>query len=423
MRSYTSGATRPPEETTMIRPLFALALAASLAVGLPARAQAPAPAADPSVEEMVEALRMKPRTRSFKPGQPVARGEGKLQLQVQFDYNSATITPESRALLDKLAGAMKNPALAGLEYRIEGHTDATGTGAGNLRLSHRRAAAVRDYLARATGVDPAKLAFLGMGSAKLADPANPTSGINRRVVVVSLEPLPAGAKASEEPKAVTGAKTAGDPKQAASAKGAAKETGGVVEQVRGQVQVRRGPSNVVVAQGTRVREGDVLTTGAGSAAMLRLDDGARLLMRAESVLRVAKLRLAGDTSSWAQAFELAVGAFRYVTGALGGNRPDAVAISTAYATVGIRGTDIDLVHAEKDVGGNEAGTYVKVNQGAVAIGGADGSTVRLQKDEQAFAGAKKPRTRSGAPVPAAVKLGEPAPVFQAGDFDALLESK
>jgi hypothetical protein len=248
---------------------------------------------------------------------------------------------------------------------------------------------------------------IGMGSARLADPANPTGAINRRVVVVSLEPLPATAKAPDGPKDVKGDK----------------ESGGVVEQVRGQVQVRRGPSNVVVEQGTRVKEGDVLTTGAGSAAMLRLDDGAKLLMRAESVLRIAKLKLSGDTAGWSQAFNLAVGAFRYVTGALGGNRPDAVALSTSYATVGIRGTDIDMVHAERDAGGNEAGTYVKVNQGAVAIGGADGSTVKLQKDEQAFAGAKKPRTRSGAPVPAAVKLGEPSAVFQSGDFDTLLEGK
>ncbi len=390
----------------MIQKLGALALAC-LAFSLPAQAQAPAPAADPSVEEMVEALRMKPLTRSLKPGQPRPRGEGKLQLQVQFDYNSATITPASQALLDKLAGAMKSPALSGLDYSIEGHTDTTGTGAGNLRLSNRRAAAVRDYLAKASGVDAAKMASIGMGSAKLADPANPTSPINRRVVIVSLEALPV-AKA---------------PAAAAAGPDYAKETGGVVEQVRGQVQVRRGPSNVVVEQGTRVREGDVLTTGTGSAAMLRLDDGAKLLMRAESVLRIAKLKLGGDTSTWSQAFELAVGAFRYVTGALGGNRPDAVAISTSFATVGIRGTDIDLVHAEKDAGGLEAGTYVKVNQGAVAIGGSDGSQVKLAKDEQAFAGAKKPRTRSGAPVPAAVKLGEPAAVFKTGDFDSLLEPR
>lgn len=387
--------------------LRTLAIAAAFALSTAAHAQAPAPAADPSVEEMVEALRMKPLTRSLKPGQPKPRGEGKLQLQVQFDYNSAVITPPSKALLDKLAGAMKSPALGGLDYSIEGHTDTTGTGAGNLRLSNRRAAAVREYLARASGVPEGKMSSIGMGSAKLADPANPTSPINRRVVIVSLEPLPA-AKA---------------PPAGPAGPDYAKESGGVVEQVRGQVQVRRGPSNVVVEQGTRVREGDVLTTGAGSAAMLRLDDGAKLLMRAESVLKIAKLRLSGDTSSWSQAFNLAVGAFRYVTGALGGNRPDAVAISTSYATVGIRGTDIDLVHAEKDVGANEAGTYVKVNQGAVAIGGADGSQVKLAKDEQAFAGAKKPRTRSGAPVPAAVKLGEPSGVFQAGDFDSLIEGK
>lgn len=385
--------------------LRALGLAALLGAAFPLHAQSPA--ADPSVEEMVEALRMKPLTRSLKPGQPKPRGEGKLQLQVQFDYNSAVITPPSKALLDKLAGAMKSPALGGLDYSIEGHTDTTGTGAGNLRLSNRRAAAVREYLAKASGVPEGKMSSIGMGSAKLADPANPTSPINRRVVIVSLEPLPAAKAAPAGP----------------AGPDYARESGGVVEQVRGQVQVRRGPSNVVVEQGTRVREGDVLTTGAGSAAMLRLDDGAKLLMRAESVLRIAKLRLSGDTSGWSQAFNLAVGAFRYVTGALGGNRPDAVAISTSYATVGIRGTDIDLVHAEKDVGGNEAGTYVKVNQGAVAIGGADGSQVKLAKDEQAFAGAKKPRTRSGAPVPAAVKLGEPSAVFQSGDFDTLIEGK
>ena len=392
----------------MNRTIRALTLALAVAIVLPAQAQsqAPAPAADPSVEEMVEALRMKPLTRSLKPGQPRPRGEGKLQLQVQFDYNSATITPASQALLDKLAGAMKAPALSGLDYSVEGHTDTTGTGAGNLRLSNRRAQAVREYLAKASGVNPAKMTSIGMGSAKLADPANPTSPINRRVVIVSLEALPA-AKAEPAP----------------AGPDYAKESGGVVEQVRGQVQVRRGPSNVVVEQGTRVREGDVLTTGLGSAAMLRLDDGAKLLMRAESVLRIAKLKLSGDTSGWSQAFNLASGAFRYVTGALGGNRPEAVAIATSYATVGIRGTDIDLVHAEKDAGGNEAGTYVKVNQGAVAIGGADGSQVKLQKDEQAFAGAKKPRTRSGAPVPAAVKLGEPSTVFQSGDFDTLIEGK
>jgi len=357
----------------------------------------------PTAEEMVEALRAKPLTRSLgaRPGTPQPRAEGRLQLQVQFEFGSAAITPESARLLERLAGAMKDPALAGLEYRVEGHTDAVGGGAANLRLSQRRAESVRDFLAKASGVDPARLAPLGMGMSRLADPANPTAAVNRRVVVVSLAPLP------------------GAPAQAA----APNDGAGTVEQVRGELQVRRGRSSVVLDRGARVREGDVLTTGTGAAALLRLDDGAKVLMRADSVLRVARLKLTGDTGAWAQAFDLVVGAFRYVTGSLGGNRPDAVALTTAYATVGIRGTDVDLVHAERDQGALEAGTYVKVNDGAVAVGGTDGTKLALAKSEQGFAGAKKPRTRSGAPMPAAVKLGEPAPVFQTGDFDALVESK
>lgn len=357
----------------------------------------------PTAEEMVEALRAKPLTRSLgaRPGTPQPRAEGRLQLQVQFEFGSAAITPESARLLERLAGAMKDPALAGLEYRVEGHTDAVGGGAANLRLSQRRAESVRDFLAKASGVDPARLAPLGMGMSRLADPANPTAAVNRRVVVVSLAPLP------------------GAPAPAA----ATNDGAGTVEQVRGELQVRRGRSSVILDRGARVREGDVLTTGTGAAALLRLDDGAKVLMRADSVLRVARLKLTGDTGGWAQAFDLVVGAFRYVTGSLGGNRPDAVALTTAYATVGIRGTDVDLVHAERDQGALEAGTYVKVNDGAVAVGGTDGTKLALAKSEQGFAGAKKPRTRSGAPVPAAVKLGEPAPVFQTGDFDALVESK
>jgi outer membrane protein OmpA-like peptidoglycan-associated protein len=393
-----------------MRTIRRLAVACFLAA-IPGWAQVPAPEAgrepEPSVESMIEALRAKPLTRSLqgaRAGTPAPRKEGRLQLQVHFEYASARITPDSRALLEKLAQAMKTPALEGLEYRIEGHTDSTGSGPANLQLSQRRAEAVRDFLARASGVDPARLSPLGMGSARPADPAHPEAGVNRRVVVVSLEPLPAAPR---------------PPAAAAQAR----EGAGVVEQVRGEVQVRRGPSSVVVSPGTRVKEGDVLTTGVGSAAMVRLDDGAKLLMRAESVLRIVKLQLAGDTSKWSQAFNLVVGAFRYVTGALGGNRPDAVGFSTAWATVGIRGTDIDVVHAEQDAGATEAGTYVKVNQGAVTLGGADGTQLRLAKDEQAFAGARKPRMRGGAPVPAAVKLAEPAAVFQSGDFDALLENR
>lgn len=376
-----------------------------LAFALGAGAQAPAASPDggPSADEMLEALRMKPLTRSIKPGGVQPRREGKLQLQVQFEFGSAELTPKSRELLKRLAGVMKDPALSGLDYRIEGHTDSVGTGAANLRLSQRRAESVRAFLAAESGVDREKMDPLGFGAARLLDPQNPTAAANRRVVVVSLEPLASAAAAVAAPRLPDGAAT--------------------IEQARGEVQVQRGKSFVVVGPGSRVREGDLLQTGRGSSALVRLDDGAKLLVRAETALRISKLRLKGDASLWSQAFDLVSGAMRYVTGALGGNRPDAVAFSTSLATVGVRGTDIDMVHAEKDADEFVAGTYVKVNDGAVVLGGKDGSKVQVGRAEQAVARARAPKTRGGTPEPSAVVLATSSGVFKSGELDELLAGK
>jgi outer membrane protein OmpA-like peptidoglycan-associated protein len=358
--------------------------------------------ADPSVDEMIEALTVKPAgpiTRGIRPGQAIARPkQGSLQLSVQFEYASATISPASRDVLLRLAAAMKSDALAGLRFRIEGHTDSSGSGAANLRLSERRAQAVTKFLKDASGIDAARMTSLGMGSAKPIDPNDPRAAVNRRVVIVSMEPAPVAAAGPQE--------------------GA-----GTVEQVKGELQVRRGRSNVVLQSGARVREGDVLTTAENGSALLRFDDGANLLIRASTVLRVVRLKLTGDPSAWSQAFDLVAGAFRYVTGALGGNRPDAIAFSTVTATVGIRGTDLDMVFAKEGEGAEESGTYVKVNRGAVALGGVDGSVVALAKDEQAYAGPKKPVTRGAKPMPAAMRLKEGAAVFKTGELDELLESR
>jgi hypothetical protein len=66
---------------------------------------------------------------------------------------------------------------------------------------------------------------------------------------------------------------------------------------------------------------------------------------------------------------------------------------------------------------------VKVNKGAAAVGGIDGSRVELGRLEQAFAGKSRPATRGMAPVPAAVRLKDPAGVFQTGELDEILEGR
>ena len=83
---------------------------------------------------------------------------------VFFDFEQATIKPESFPLLNALAKTMKeNPQIK--KVRVDGHTDSVGADDFNLNLSQRRAAAVVDYMI-AQGVEAERLASEGFGKSK-----------------------------------------------------------------------------------------------------------------------------------------------------------------------------------------------------------------------------------------------------------------
>lgn len=65
----------------------------------------------------------------------------------RFDFDSATLRPENREMLSRIAGIL----LASEGYRlfIDGHTDDIGTKEYNQGLSERRAQSVRQYLVKA----------------------------------------------------------------------------------------------------------------------------------------------------------------------------------------------------------------------------------------------------------------------------------
>ena len=85
-----------------------------------------------------------------------------LQWTGQFPLNSAALTAEARAALDREIF----PRLVNVgEIRrivVSGHTDRLGPVEYNRRLSEKRAAAVRDYLV-AKGVDESRIEVLGFG--------------------------------------------------------------------------------------------------------------------------------------------------------------------------------------------------------------------------------------------------------------------
>lgn len=111
----------------------------------------------------------------------------KVSIRLQFELDSAVLTPAARGDLDKLAAALNRPALESSRFLISGHTDVSGRYERNLQLSKQRADSVRDYLVQQGGVDSARLVAVGRGSKELIDPADPRSSVNRRVQIEAID--------------------------------------------------------------------------------------------------------------------------------------------------------------------------------------------------------------------------------------------
>ncbi|OYD86455.1 OmpA family protein [Azospirillum brasilense] len=122
------------------------------------------------------------------PDPPVAALKAGLRaaFRIGFDFNSARIRPESRAVLDRIGAVMTAPEAATARFRIVGHTDAVGGDAANRALSQRRAEAVADYLAERHGVRRDRLDTAGMGAREPLLPKTPKAAENRRVEIVNL---------------------------------------------------------------------------------------------------------------------------------------------------------------------------------------------------------------------------------------------
>ena len=105
---------------------------------------------------------------------------------ILFDVNSATIKPESYGTLKEMADVMKE--YADLKVKIVGHTDADGSDAANLELSKKRAASVKESLAKVFGIDESRMETDGKGESEPIDKNDTPAGKanNRRVEFIKM---------------------------------------------------------------------------------------------------------------------------------------------------------------------------------------------------------------------------------------------
>ncbi|KFF11628.1 membrane protein [Chryseobacterium soli] len=102
---------------------------------------------------------------------------------ILFDFNKATIRPQSSEKLDSAAKIIKDADAE--NFVVVGMTDAKGAAAYNLKLSKERAASVVAAL-EARGVNPATLKSIGIGSQEATVPATASDAErqkDRKVIV------------------------------------------------------------------------------------------------------------------------------------------------------------------------------------------------------------------------------------------------
>ena len=105
---------------------------------------------------------------------------------ILFNFNKATIRPESNGKLDEAAKIIKQSSDG--TFLVTGHTDAKGAAAYNLKLSRERAASVVGAL-EARGVNANQLKSTGVGSRDAQVPAKATDAermVDRKVVVEAI---------------------------------------------------------------------------------------------------------------------------------------------------------------------------------------------------------------------------------------------
>jgi outer membrane protein OmpA-like peptidoglycan-associated protein len=127
----------------------------------------------------------------------VVKDKPKIDLEINFEYNSADVSAKSLPSVEALGRALTNSDLKGSTFVVAGHTDAAGGEAYNQDLSERRADSIKRYLVDRYGINGSDLVTVGYGKSQLKDPNQPMAESNRRVQVVNMENKATASNASK----------------------------------------------------------------------------------------------------------------------------------------------------------------------------------------------------------------------------------
>lgn len=141
----------------------------------------------------------------------------------------------------------------------------------------------------------------------------------------------------------------------------------------------------MLTEGSELCAGDRLETGANSAAKLVFTDGTVALIRATTRLTLNHYTWQEEQPEKAK-FQLTLleGGLQFVSGKLSKSHPEAFQLNTPNSTIGVLGTEYQVVHFNKPNDDLAPGTYASVTSGEIRMSN-DYGAIRLKAGEAAVA--------------------------------------
>jgi hypothetical protein len=114
---------------------------------------------------------------------------------------------------------------------------------------------------------------------------------------------------------------------------------GMVKVSRGTTAVERAGQRLPASPGTKVREGDVVITGADGSVGITFSDNTLLSVGPDSRLSIDRFTFDATTHKGAFETSLQRGTLSGVSGKIAKQSPDAMKVRTPAALLGVRGTE------------------------------------------------------------------------------------
>ena len=115
---------------------------------------------------------------------------------------------------------------------------------------------------------------------------------------------------------------------------------GQVETIKGDVKATLEQETRALSQGDDIFANDLIATESGALVEIKFVDESKFLVGPASEMQVDKFSYNKPDTENKLSTKLLKGSFRFVTGLIARYKPDSMEVSTAVATIGIRGTTV-----------------------------------------------------------------------------------